>query len=155
MSNRWPICVNLVTTTAAAAAFAALLLTVWFSRRIARPIQEVTLAAERIAAGKYGEKVYAAGQGEIDRLARTFNHMSQRLSQQISQLEEDQAQLRAILSGMVEGVGGARRRTAHRLRQRPRQAVAGIPLDQCRRPQAVGRRPAALPARSRATLPLV
>src|SRR5207237_174837 len=63
-----------------------------------------TEAARRIADGAYGQKVYASGSDEIGALARTFNHMSGRLAQQFTQLEEDRQQLRAILSGMVEGV---------------------------------------------------
>ncbi len=74
------------------------------ARRIARPVQDITRAAERIAAGDYGHQVYAGGRDEIAALARTFNRMSERLAVQFTQLEEDRHQLRAILSGMVEGV---------------------------------------------------
>lgn len=76
----------------------------WLARRIAQPIQELTDATERIAAGGYGHKVYAAGVDEVGSLARTFNHMSERLAAQFAQLQEDRQQLRTILSGMVEGV---------------------------------------------------
>jgi two-component system, OmpR family, phosphate regulon sensor histidine kinase PhoR len=95
---------EVVATTAAFAALAALVLAAWLSRRIARPIQEVTDAAENVAAGNYGQKVYTAGGAEVARLARTFNHMSTRLQGQIAQLEQEQQLLRAILGGMVEGV---------------------------------------------------
>src|SRR5262249_46454936 len=95
---------RIVMTTAAVAALAALALAVYLSRRLARPIQEVTEAAEKIAAGNFGQKVYTTGGGEVARLARTFNHMSRRLAAQISELEQEQQQLRAILGGMVEGV---------------------------------------------------
>ncbi|HKB39166.1 MAG TPA: ATP-binding protein [Gemmataceae bacterium] len=95
---------RVVLTTAAVAAVAALGMALYLSRRMARPIQEVTEAAERIAAGKFGQKVYTSGGGEVVRLARTFNHMSSRLATQINELEQEQEQLRAILGGMVEGV---------------------------------------------------
>jgi two-component system, OmpR family, phosphate regulon sensor histidine kinase PhoR len=95
---------RVVLTTAAVAAVAALGLALYLSRRMARPIQEVTEAAERIAAGKFGQKVYTSGGGEVVRLARAFNHMSGRLATQINELEQEQQQLRAILGGMVEGV---------------------------------------------------
>ena len=81
-----------------------MLLALWLARRITQPLQEVTAGAERIAAGDYGHKVYAAGHDEVGTLARTFNHMSDRLATQFAQLEEDRQQLRTILSGMVEGV---------------------------------------------------
>ena len=76
----------------------------YLSRRLGRPLQEVTRAAEDIAAGRFGRKVYAVGAAEVGRLAHSFNRMSDRLSKQIAQLERDQQQLRAILGGMVEGV---------------------------------------------------
>jgi len=76
----------------------------WLARGFARPLQELTAAAEQIAAGKYGQKIYAAGQDEAGTLARAFNRMSERLAEQFVQLEEDRQQLRAVLSGMVEGV---------------------------------------------------
>jgi two-component system phosphate regulon sensor histidine kinase PhoR len=93
-----------VATTAAVTLVAALCLAAFLSRRLARPIQEITRAAEEIAAGRFGQKVYARGRAEVGRLARSFNRMSTRLAAQIAQLEQDQQQLRAILGGMVEGV---------------------------------------------------
>jgi two-component system phosphate regulon sensor histidine kinase PhoR len=82
----------------------AMALAFWLARRITRPLQELTLGAERIAAGDYGHKVYLTGQDEIGILARSFNRMSEGLEAQITQLEEDRQQLRTILSSMVEGV---------------------------------------------------
>jgi two-component system phosphate regulon sensor histidine kinase PhoR len=64
----------------------------------------VARAAERIAAGEIGHKVYPASPREAARLAESFNHMSERLAAQVARLEEDHEQLRAILGGMVEGV---------------------------------------------------
>src|SRR5262249_13899477 len=94
----------LVWSAAAVAALAGTALTFWLARRITRPVEELTRGAERLAAGGYGHKVYAGGRDEAAVLARTFNHMSERLAAQFAQLEEDRQQLRAILSGMVEGV---------------------------------------------------
>jgi two-component system phosphate regulon sensor histidine kinase PhoR len=90
--------------TAAITAAGALVLALWLARRVTHPIQELTVGAERIAAGEYGHKVYAIGNDEIGTLARSFNEMSQRLDAQFAQLAEDRQQLRMILSGMVEGV---------------------------------------------------
>ncbi|MCI0460100.1 MAG: cell wall metabolism sensor histidine kinase WalK [Gemmataceae bacterium] len=74
------------------------------ARRITRPLRELTRRAEHIAAGDYESKVYEGGAAEIAALARTFNRMTDRLAAQFAQLDEDRQQLRAILSGMVEGV---------------------------------------------------
>ncbi|HEY1861175.1 MAG TPA: ATP-binding protein [Gemmataceae bacterium] len=89
---------------AALAGFAALILALWLTQRIAHPLQELTHATEKIADGKFGHKVYAAQRDEVGTLAQAFNQMSERLAEQFAQLEEDRQQLRTILSGMVEGV---------------------------------------------------
>ncbi len=95
---------RLIWGVAALTAAAAMLLAFALARRLARPIQELTEGAERIAAGEYGHKVYAVGRDETGTLARAFNTMSERLAAQFAQVEEDRQQLRAVLGGMVEGV---------------------------------------------------
>jgi two-component system, OmpR family, phosphate regulon sensor histidine kinase PhoR len=95
---------RIVWTGAGTTAVGAMLLALWLARRITSPLQELTKSSQRIAAGKFGHKVYAVGQDEVGSLARTFNYMSQQLALQFSQLEEDRQQLRTILSSMVEGV---------------------------------------------------
>jgi two-component system phosphate regulon sensor histidine kinase PhoR len=95
---------HLVWSAAIITAMAVLLLALWLARRITLPLQELRAGAERVALGDYGHKVYVAGRDEIATLARTFNHMSERLASQFAQLAEDRQQLRMILGGMVEGV---------------------------------------------------
>jgi two-component system phosphate regulon sensor histidine kinase PhoR len=95
---------NLIWTAVAATSLGAMALAFWLARRIVHPLQELTAGAERIAAGGYGHKVYAGSEDEVGMLAHTFNHMSERLAEQFAQMDEDRQQLRAILSGMVEGV---------------------------------------------------
>ncbi|MFO0865200.1 MAG: ATP-binding protein [Gemmataceae bacterium] len=95
---------NLSWTAAGLTTLVALGLAFWLSRRLARPIAELTQGAEAIAAGGYGYRVYALDRGEIGTLARSFNHMSERLAAQFTQIEEDRHQLRTVLSSMVEGV---------------------------------------------------
>jgi two-component system phosphate regulon sensor histidine kinase PhoR len=95
---------GLVWMTAVVTSLLAMALAFWLARRIALPIQELTEGAKSIAAGDYGHKVYASGADEVRTLAQAFNHMSERLAAQFAQLDEERQQLRAILSGMVEGV---------------------------------------------------
>jgi two-component system phosphate regulon sensor histidine kinase PhoR len=95
---------QLVWTAAAVTALAAMALAFWLARRMTQPLQELTQGAERIAAGNYGHKVYTGTPDEIGVLARSFNQMSEHLAAQFAQVEEDRRQLRAILSGMIEGV---------------------------------------------------
>jgi two-component system, OmpR family, phosphate regulon sensor histidine kinase PhoR len=91
-------------TGAAITAVAAMILAFWLARRITQPLHELTIGAESISTGSYGHKVYTNGNDEVGILASTFNQMSERLAHQIEQLEADRHQLRAILSGMMEGV---------------------------------------------------
>jgi two-component system phosphate regulon sensor histidine kinase PhoR len=95
---------GIIWTAAAVTGGAAMLLALWLARRITQPIEELTRGAERIAAAEYAQKVYLDSHDEVGRLAQTFNRMSEQLSSQFAQLEADRYQLRAILSGMVEGV---------------------------------------------------
>jgi two-component system phosphate regulon sensor histidine kinase PhoR len=95
---------RLVWTAAALTGFLALALAFWLAHRIAKPIRELTRGAEEIAAGGYGHRVYVEGNDEVGQLTRTFNHMSERLAAQFTQLDDDRQQLRTVLSSMVEGV---------------------------------------------------
>jgi signal transduction histidine kinase len=49
-------------------------------RRMARPVGDVMEAADRVAAGDYTVRVEERGPGEMRRLARSFNEMTQRLA---------------------------------------------------------------------------
>jgi two-component system phosphate regulon sensor histidine kinase PhoR len=95
---------RVVGSAAALTAAAALALALWLARRVTKPLHELTAGAQRIAAGDYGQKIYATGHDEVAVLARSFNEMSQCLATQFAQLAADRQQLRMILSGMVEGV---------------------------------------------------
>jgi two-component system, OmpR family, phosphate regulon sensor histidine kinase PhoR len=95
---------NVVWGTAAAAALVALFIAWRLTRRFAQPLQELTDGANKIAAGDYGHKVYLDRKDEFSQLADAFNYMSGQLTVQFAQLDEDRQQLRAVLSGMVEGV---------------------------------------------------
>jgi two-component system, OmpR family, phosphate regulon sensor histidine kinase PhoR len=86
------------------AGLAAVALALWITRSILRPLGELIQGTERVSAGDYGQGVYAASRDELAGLARSFNRMSEHLAYQFAQLEEDRQKLRAILSGMVEGV---------------------------------------------------
>ncbi len=74
------------------------------ARRFSRPFDELTDGARRLADGDFEHKIRVTGTGEHVALAETFNAMSGRLAGMFDLLEHDKEQLRAILSGMVEGV---------------------------------------------------
>jgi two-component system, OmpR family, phosphate regulon sensor histidine kinase PhoR len=74
------------------------------ARRFARPLAELNDGAKRLADGDLGYKIRLTGNREHVTLAETINVMSGRLATMFDMLEHDKEQLRAILSGMVEGV---------------------------------------------------
>ena len=59
----------------------------WLMGRIARPLHELTDAAEAIAAGHYARRVDAAREDELGRLGGAFNTMAGRVEAGVQQLE--------------------------------------------------------------------
>src|SRR6185369_13497123 len=51
------------------------------SRRLVRPLVDVTAAAESIAQGDYNRRAAAAGNDEVGRLATAFNQMASRVQE--------------------------------------------------------------------------
>ncbi len=93
----------------------AIILSVIAARRLARPLQELTAAAEGIAAGNAARRVQTAGHDEIGRLAAAFNQMADALEQQErmrKQLVSNAAHelrtplmvIRGELEGMLDGL---------------------------------------------------
>jgi len=76
----------------------------FLARNFTRPLDALTNGARRLAVGDFAHRIHAGGNRELGGLARTFNTMTDRLSESFKQLEHDREQLRTILSGMVEGV---------------------------------------------------
>ncbi|MBN9518666.1 HAMP domain-containing protein [bacterium] len=74
------------------------------ARRFARPLGDLTTGASRLAEGDLGHVIRVVGSREHAGLAAAFNAMSGKLAATFAQLAHDREQLRAILSGMVEGV---------------------------------------------------
>ena len=51
----------------------------WFARRITRPVQQLTTAAEAVAEGRFDQAVQVQSHDELGRLSQTFNDMTTRL----------------------------------------------------------------------------
>jgi PAS domain S-box-containing protein len=58
----------------------AILFGAYVARRIARPVADMSLAAERMTSGDLTVRVPAGGAGELDRLSRAFNEMASSLA---------------------------------------------------------------------------
>jgi len=66
---------------ALAAVIAALALSFLFSRSVVTPVQVMSQAAQRIADGRYDERVQVSGADELAGLAERFNQMAEKLDQ--------------------------------------------------------------------------
>lgn len=82
LSESFTRAVNEVLLVAASLAFVtAVLVSTFVTRRIVRPIQEMTVASRRIADGRYDERVRLIGEDELAELAQSFNQMAHTLAQ--------------------------------------------------------------------------
>ena len=66
---------------ALAAMVAAILLSFLFSRQVIAPVQAISQATQRIADGRYDERVQVVGEDELAQLALRFNQMAEKLNQ--------------------------------------------------------------------------
>jgi two-component system sensor histidine kinase BaeS len=64
-----------------AAIVVAVLLSLIFSRGVIAPVQAMSIATQRIAAGRYDERVQVDGEDELAQLAMRFNQMAEKLNQ--------------------------------------------------------------------------
>lgn len=75
-----------------------------FSKKIISPLAELTLASRHISEGGIGQKVYISSNDEVGELAKTFNHMSQALYDNIANFNDRNMKLSAILNSMINAV---------------------------------------------------
>ncbi len=61
----------------------------WFSRRVARPVREVTESVQAFAEGLWDVRVPVKGQDEFALLAQVFNHMAASLERLYRSLEDE------------------------------------------------------------------
>ncbi len=86
------------------AAILATILTLFIAQRIARPLQQMKLGAERFAREDLETKLIVPPIEELAALAESLNHMSTRLDERFHTIIRQREEHKAILSGMVEGV---------------------------------------------------
>jgi signal transduction histidine kinase len=101
-----------LTWAAGAAAMTAIVIGIFISGRIARPVLRLVLASRRIAAGRYAERVPAGGSDELGQLAASFNEMAgalesseRRRRELIGDVAHELRTPIANLQGYVEGLG--------------------------------------------------
>ena len=70
-----------LTYAALAAMIVAIALSLFFSRSVIAPVRAMSLASQRIADGRYDERVRVNGTDELAQLALYFNQMAEKLNQ--------------------------------------------------------------------------
>ena len=84
---------------------------VWISRRMVQPLQELAAGTQAVASGNYNMQLTASGHDEIGFLVRSFNQMTQRLTQARNAsdrshrlLEQQTSYLTTVLGSLSSGV---------------------------------------------------
>ncbi len=85
------------------AIFAALI-SLYVSRRISRPIEEIRKGTERFAEGDFGHRLPVEGAREIRDLAVGMNQMAMELQKRFEVIRQQRTELETILSSMREGI---------------------------------------------------
>jgi nitrogen fixation/metabolism regulation signal transduction histidine kinase len=73
-------------------------------QRVARPVRELTEAASRLGRGDFSTSIPPGGPAEVGMLARTMEGMRRSLLDLTDSLRRTEADRRAVLEGIVEGV---------------------------------------------------
>ena len=82
----------------------AVVVGLFVSRRVTRPLRGMEHAARRMAEGDFGQTVPVSGNDEIAALGVALNRTAVALREKIERLADEQAKVRTILDGMIEGV---------------------------------------------------
>jgi two-component system phosphate regulon sensor histidine kinase PhoR len=98
----------LVRATVAAGALlavgVAVVIGLFVSRRVTRPVRQMEAAARRMADGDFARSVPVSGNDEIAALGMALNRTAVSLRDKIERLDDEQGKVRTILDGMIEGV---------------------------------------------------
>lgn len=84
--------------------FIAVLLGAKYVSNVTEPIRQLNAATKKIASGKYDQKVNIRTSDEIGELSQNFNIMTSRLEETVSEIQESNTKMKAILTSMLNGV---------------------------------------------------
>jgi two-component system, NtrC family, nitrogen regulation sensor histidine kinase NtrY len=77
---------KIAVAVAAAALLMGLVVSLWVSARITKPVEELAEGAREVAGGRWDTRIDVHGRDEIGQLAEAFNHMTQTLAAQKERL---------------------------------------------------------------------
>ena len=79
-------------------------ISLWISRRISRPIEEMKEVADRFANEDFGRRLTVPDSEELASLAEALNQMAEQLDHRIKDIVNQRNELETVLAGMLEGV---------------------------------------------------
>jgi len=82
----------------------AALVSLWVSRCISRPLEEMRIGADRFARGDLDHRLAVPNTDEMGRLAEAMNQMAARLDERMRTVVNQRNEREAILASMAEGV---------------------------------------------------
>ncbi len=91
-------------TAGVLSAVLAALLALFVAEGTARPVRQLTRAAQRMADGDLAARRFPLRRDEIGQLTRVFNHMADQLREKVTTLAEERSRLEAVLDHMADGV---------------------------------------------------
>jgi histidine kinase len=117
-----------LTWAALAAGVVALLLSLYLSQRVVRPVRAMMNVSQRIANGDYNERVLERGTDELSQLAQSFNQMAAQLKHTedlrrqligdvAHELRTPLTSIKGSLEGLIDGVLPPSSKTYHQLLQ--------------------------------------
>lgn len=95
---------SLILSASLVALTLALLLALYGSRRITRPVRQMMAAAQAMRQGRFDQRIDVEDEDEIGQLARTFNQLTRELGLTIDALTREKRQRESIVRSMSEGL---------------------------------------------------
>ena len=94
----------ILSATFLATALLAIILSVNLAEKFTAPLETLTTAARRIAAGRLSERVHVRSGSEIDILALALNNLASRLEDKLEEISAEKQKLQLILENMDNAV---------------------------------------------------
>lgn len=85
-------------------AFLVLILNIFVSKRLSRPVEEITWAAGEIAKGNFNVKARPGISGELAVIGNSINLMASEIKRRVEELTQEKETVKTILRGMSDGV---------------------------------------------------
>lgn len=95
---------RMILTSLLVALVAALGIGLALSRTITRPITDIMHKAERMTEGEFGQLLEVKSGDEIGKLTSTFNFMSTRLKNMLTEIASEKGKMETVLNHMSDGV---------------------------------------------------